>query len=48
MKVPAMANMRGRSFKGASSEISRISTHIEQGLKPSNNPIANVNSGRPI
>ena len=42
-----MASMRGRLFSGASSEIIRISTHIEQGLKPSSNPIASVNIGKP-
>jgi len=36
--VPAMASIRRRSLSGASSEIIRISTHIEHGLKPSRSP----------
>ena len=42
-----MASMRLRSLSVASSEIIRISTHIEQGFRPSSRPIAIVNAGRP-
>jgi len=46
-KVPAMASIRRRSPSDASIEIIRISTHIEQGLKPSSRPMMIVNNGKP-
>jgi hypothetical protein len=42
-----MASMRLRSLSVASSEIIRISTHIEQGFRPSSRPMAMVKAGRP-